>query len=38
MSKLIDALHKDSRLILLGDRDQLASVETGAVLADCIRA
>lgn len=38
MSKLVDALHNDSRLILLGDRDQLASVETGAVLADCIKA
>ena len=38
MSKLVDALHQDSRLILLGDRDQLASVETGAVLADCIKA
>lgn len=38
MSKLVDALHKDSRLILLGDRDQLVSVETGAVLADCITA
>jgi len=38
MSKLVDALHRDARLILLGDRDQLASVETGAVLADCIKA
>ena len=30
------ALKKNARLILLGDRDQLASVESGAVLADCI--
>lgn len=38
MSKLVDALKPDSRLILLGDKDQLASVESGAVLADCIAA
>ena len=34
MSKVIDALHPDARLILLGDQDQLASVESGAVLSD----
>lgn len=34
MSKLVDALSPDTRLILVGDRDQLASVEAGAVLAD----
>jgi exodeoxyribonuclease V alpha subunit len=34
MSKLADALKPDARLILLGDKDQLASVESGAVLAD----
>ncbi|MGR8935668.1 MAG: exodeoxyribonuclease V subunit alpha [Gammaproteobacteria bacterium] len=34
MSKLFDALKADARLILLGDKDQLASVEAGAVLAD----
>jgi len=34
MSKLVDALKPSSRLILLGDKDQLASVESGAVLAD----
>ena len=34
MSKLLDALKPNSRLILLGDKDQLASVESGAVLAD----
>ena len=38
MSKLVDALKERSRLILLGDKDQLASVESGAVLADCIKA
>ena len=38
MSKLVDALAPGGRLILLGDRDQLASVESGAVLADCCRA
>ena len=34
MAKLVDALRRDTRLILLGDRDQLASVEAGAVLGD----
>ena len=34
MSKVLDALGPDARLILLGDRDQLASVESGAVLSD----
>ncbi len=34
MSKLVDALKPCARLILLGDKDQLASVESGAVLAD----
>jgi exodeoxyribonuclease V alpha subunit len=34
MSKLVDALKPSARLILLGDKDQLASVESGAVLAD----
>ena len=37
MSKLVDALKPASRLVLLGDKDQLVSVESGAVLADCIR-
>lgn len=37
MSKLVDALRPDTRLILLGDKDQLSSVESGAVLADCIK-
>jgi len=34
MSKLVDTLKPGARLILLGDKDQLASVESGAVLAD----
>jgi exodeoxyribonuclease V alpha subunit len=37
MSKLVDAVRPEARLILLGDADQLASVEAGAVLGDlCI--
>ena len=38
MSKLVSALKEGARLILLGDKDQLASVETGTVLADLIDA
>ena len=34
MAHLLSALAPDTRLILLGDRDQLASVEAGSVLAD----
>ncbi len=34
MSKLVDALPSSARLVLLGDKDQLASVEAGAVLGD----
>lgn len=34
MAALLDALPKQARLILLGDKDQLASVEAGAVLGD----
>jgi exodeoxyribonuclease V alpha subunit len=34
MAKLVAALPPDARLLLLGDRDQLASVEPGAVLGD----
>ncbi|QXE89688.1 exodeoxyribonuclease V subunit alpha [Geomonas subterranea] len=34
MAKLVCALRQDTRLILLGDRDQLASVEAGAILGD----
>jgi exodeoxyribonuclease V alpha subunit len=34
MTKMLDALHPEARLILLGDRNQLASVEAGHVLGD----
>ncbi|MBK1695290.1 exodeoxyribonuclease V subunit alpha [Chromatium weissei] len=34
MARLLEALHSETRLILLGDKDQLASVEAGAVLGD----
>lgn len=34
MAKLLEAIRDDARLILLGDRYQLASVESGAVLAE----
>lgn len=34
MSKLLEAVRPDTRLILLGDKDQLASVEAGAVLGE----
>jgi len=34
MAKLLDAMPPDGRLLLLGDRDQLASVEPGAVFGD----
>ena len=33
-SKLMDAVPESARIILLGDKDQLASVEAGAVLAN----
>ncbi|MFA5529890.1 MAG: exodeoxyribonuclease V subunit alpha [Thiohalomonadaceae bacterium] len=34
MARLLDALPAHARLILLGDRDQLSSVEAGSVLGD----
>jgi exodeoxyribonuclease V alpha subunit len=34
MAKLVRALRPEARLVLLGDKDQLASVEAGAVLGD----
>ena len=37
MSALLDALPPGARLVLLGDKDQLASVEAGAVLGDLCR-
>ncbi|MEI6757697.1 MAG: exodeoxyribonuclease V subunit alpha [Chlorobium sp.] len=38
MHALLTALRPEARLVLLGDRDQLASVEAGAVLGDICRA
>ncbi len=39
MSAVLSALPPDARLILLGDKDQLSSVEAGAVLGDlCLHA
>ncbi|TLU84743.1 MAG: exodeoxyribonuclease V subunit alpha [Chlorobium sp.] len=38
MTALVTALRPEARLVLLGDRDQLASVEAGAVLSDICRA
>jgi len=34
MTKLVAAVHPHARLVLLGDKDQLASVEAGAILAE----
>ncbi|WP_020558702.1 exodeoxyribonuclease V subunit alpha [Thiofilum flexile] len=34
MAKVLEALPKTARLILLGDKDQLAAVETGSVFRD----
>jgi len=36
MRRLIEAMPAGARLVLLGDRDQLASVEVGTVLADLV--
>jgi exodeoxyribonuclease V alpha subunit len=36
MAKLLEAVRPDARLILVGDPDQLASVEAGAVLGDIV--
>ena len=38
MARLLDAVRPDARLILVGDPEQLASVEAGAVLADIVDA
>src|SRR3954462_15915121 len=37
MSRLVDALRPECRLLLVGDPDQLASVEAGAVLGDLVQ-
>jgi len=36
MARLVEAVRADCRLVLVGDPDQLASVEAGAVLADLV--
>ncbi len=36
MARLLEAVRPQARLILVGDADQLASVEAGAVLADLV--
>src|SRR5262249_16032710 len=36
MARLLEAVRPHTRLILVGDPDQLASVEAGAVLADLV--
>ncbi|MFC3688537.1 exodeoxyribonuclease V subunit alpha [Aquipuribacter hungaricus] len=36
MARLLEALREDTRLVLVGDPDQLASVEAGAVLGDLV--
>ncbi len=36
MARLFDAVRPDARLLLLGDADQLASVDAGAVLRDLV--
>lgn len=38
MARLLDAIRPDARLILVGDPDQLTSVEAGAVMADIVHA
>ena len=38
MAKLVDAVPLSARFILLGDKDQLASVEAGSVLGDICQA
>lgn len=37
MAKLVDAVPPGARLVLLGDKNQLASVEAGAILGDVCR-
>ncbi|HSE10956.1 MAG TPA: exodeoxyribonuclease V subunit alpha [Nocardioidaceae bacterium] len=36
MTRLVEAVRPDARLILVGDPDQLASVDAGAVLSDLV--
>ncbi|MBA2552559.1 MAG: exodeoxyribonuclease V subunit alpha, partial [Geodermatophilaceae bacterium] len=36
MARLMEAVRPDARLVLVGDADQLASIDAGAVLADLV--
>jgi exodeoxyribonuclease V alpha subunit len=36
MARLLESVREDARLVLLGDQEQLASVEAGAVLGDIV--
>lgn len=38
MARLLDAIADDARIILLGDQNQLASVQVGSVLSDLMQA
>jgi exodeoxyribonuclease V alpha subunit len=38
MARLVEAVRADARLVLVGDPDQLASIEAGVVLADIVSA
>ncbi len=38
MARIMEALRPDARLVLVGDADQLVSVEAGAVLGDLVEA
>lgn len=38
MARLLEALRPDARLVLVGDPDQLASIDAGAVLGDLVHA
>jgi exodeoxyribonuclease V alpha subunit len=38
LARMLEALADDARLVLVGDPDQLESVEVGSVLADLVRA
>ncbi len=37
MARLLEAVRPDARLVLVGDPDQLASIDAGAVLGDLVQ-
>ncbi len=37
MARLLEAVRPEARLVLVGDPDQLSSVDAGAVLTDLVR-